>query len=45
MWRYLVQGLDACNGWPYLHFKKGKSLKPIDDLRSIIRDQMAKVPA
>jgi modification methylase len=37
-----VQGLDACNGWTFWHFDDGKALKPIDDLRSVIRDEMVK---
>jgi modification methylase len=37
-----VQGLDACNGWTYWHFDDGQSLKPIDVLRSLIREDMAK---
>jgi modification methylase len=35
-----VQGLDACNGWTFWHFEDGKVLRPIDDLRSIIRKEM-----
>jgi modification methylase len=37
-----VQGLDACNGWTFWHFEEAGALKPIDDLRSIIRSQMVK---
>eukprot|EP00300_Choanocystis_sp_HF-7_P038539 c55593_g1_i1.p1 GENE.c55593_g1_i1~~c55593_g1_i1.p1 ORF type:complete len:112 (+),score=13.45 c55593_g1_i1:42-338(+) len=37
-----VQGLDACNGWTFWHFEDGDELKPIDDLRTIIRSEMAK---
>lgn len=37
-----VQGLDACNGWTFWHYEDGDALKPIDDLRTIIRDEMAK---
>ncbi|MET0747235.1 MAG: site-specific DNA-methyltransferase, partial [Rhizobium sp.] len=40
-----VQGLDACNGWTFWHFDDGKSLRPIDELRSIIRNDMAKAEA
>ena len=40
-----VQGLDACNGWTFWHYKDGRKLKPIDDLRSVIRDQMEAVSA
>lgn len=36
-----VQGLDACNGWTFWHYKDGKAHKPIDDLRSIVRAEMA----
>jgi len=35
-----VQGLDACNGWTYWHFEDGGALKPIDDLRSVIRSRL-----
>jgi modification methylase len=38
-----VQGLDACNGWTFWHFDDGQSLRPIDDLRSIIRSDLAKM--
>ena len=37
-----VQGLDACNGWTFWHFEDGDALKPIDDLRTIIRSELAK---
>ncbi|MGO8057003.1 site-specific DNA-methyltransferase [Rhizobium johnstonii] len=37
-----VQGLDACNGWTFWHFEDGQSLRPIDDLRSVIRSDLAK---
>jgi modification methylase len=37
-----VQGLDACNGWTFWHFDDGHSLRPIDDLRSVIRSDLAK---
>ena len=37
-----VQELDACNGWTFWHFEDEKGdLKPIDDLRTIIRQGMA----
>jgi modification methylase len=35
-----VQGLDACNGWTFWHFEEGDILRPIDDLRAIIRKEM-----
>ncbi|MCL6706223.1 site-specific DNA-methyltransferase [Pseudomonas sp. R2.Fl] len=38
-----VQGLDACNGWTFWHFDDGQSLRPIDDLRAIIRNGLAKL--
>jgi modification methylase len=38
-----VQGLDACNGWTFWHYDDGQSLRPIDDLRAIIRNDMGKV--
>ncbi len=37
-----VQGLDACNGWTFWHYEEGDALKPIDDLRSVIRSELAK---
>ena len=37
-----VQGLDACNGWTFWHYEDGDALKPIDDLRTIIRNEMVK---
>ena len=36
-----VQGLDACNGWTFWHFEQGSALKPIDELRSVIRRGLA----
>jgi modification methylase len=36
----LVQGLDACNGWTFWHYEDGNDLRPIDDLRSVIRKGM-----
>ena len=36
-----VQGLDACNGWTFWHYEEEGVAKPIDDLRTIIRKQMA----
>jgi len=38
-----VQGLDACNGWTFWHFEEGNTLKPIDELRSVIRNDLAKL--
>ncbi|TDK37408.1 site-specific DNA-methyltransferase [Rhizobium deserti] len=38
-----VQGLDACNGWTFWHYDDGKTLRPIDELRSVIRSGMAKL--
>lgn len=38
-----VRGLDACNGWTFWHFEERGKLKPIDDLRAIIRSEMAKM--
>lgn len=35
-----VQGLDACNGWTYWHFKADGELKPIDLLRVEARSQL-----
>jgi modification methylase len=36
----LVQGLDACNGWTFWHYDDGRSLQPIDVLRSVVRKGM-----
>jgi modification methylase len=38
-----VQGLDACNGWTFWHFDGDKGLRPIDDLRAVIRTDLAKL--
>jgi modification methylase len=38
-----VQGLDACNGWTFWHFEEEGALKPIDDLRAIVRAGMGKL--
>lgn len=38
-----VQGLDACNGWTFWHFEQDGALKPIDDLRAIVRAGMNKL--
>ncbi len=35
-----VQGLDACNGWTFWHFKTDGKLKPIDILRQKVRAEM-----
>ncbi len=37
----LVQGLEACNGWTFWHFERDGTRRPIDDLRQIIRNEMA----
>lgn len=36
-----VQGFDACNGWTFWHFEQDGAMKPIDELRKIIRAGMA----
>ncbi|WP_313197035.1 site-specific DNA-methyltransferase [Rhizobium sp.] len=38
-----VQGFDACNGWTFWHFDDGQSLRPIDELRVVIRNDLAKL--
>ncbi|UJW76388.1 site-specific DNA-methyltransferase [Rhizobium sp. SL42] len=38
-----VQGLDACNGWTFWHYEDGKTLRPIDELRTVIRNGMARL--
>jgi len=35
-----VQGLDACNGWTFWHFKTDGKLKPIDILRQKVRAEI-----
>jgi len=35
-----VQGTEACNGWTFWHFRKGKALIPIDLLRHAVRVEM-----
>jgi modification methylase len=37
----LIEGLDACNGWTFWHFEKKGGLAPIDELRRIVRSEMA----
>ncbi|CAH0339869.1 site-specific DNA-methyltransferase [Rhizobium sp. CECT 9324] len=38
-----VQSLDACNGWTFWHYEEGSTLRPIDELRTVIRNGMAKL--
>ncbi|MGV2127636.1 site-specific DNA-methyltransferase [Agrobacterium vitis] len=38
-----VRGLDACNGWTFWHYEDAGKLKPIDDLRSLVRVSMGKL--
>ena len=33
-----VQSLNSCNGWTFWHYREGKNLKPIDDLRCQYRE-------
>ena len=37
----LVQGLDACNGWTFWHFERRGARAPIDELREIVRSEIA----
>ncbi len=37
----LAQGLEACNGWAYWHVEDKKGRQSIDDLRAIVRGEMA----
>lgn len=37
----LVQGLPACNGWTFWHFEDRGARAPIDDLRRVVRTEMA----
>ena len=38
-----LEGLDACNGWTFWHFDDGQTLRPIDELRAVIRNDLATV--
>ncbi len=38
----LLQGLDACNGWTFWHYEHEGALQPIDELRKVVREEMAK---
>ena len=35
-----VQNLDACNGWTFWHFKQGRKLVQIDELRKTYRKEV-----
>ncbi len=37
----LAQEASACNGWSYWHVETDKGLAPIDDLRAVIRRELA----
>ncbi|MCX5570875.1 site-specific DNA-methyltransferase [Kaistia nematophila] len=37
----LVQGFDACNGWTFWHVHHNGRLTSIDDLRKVVRDELA----
>ncbi len=37
----LAQGLEACNGWAFWHLETKKGLKSIDELRAVVRSEMA----
>ena len=37
----LAQGLDACNGWTFWHVETAKGLTLIDELRALVRAEMA----
>jgi modification methylase len=37
----LAQGLEACNGWTFWHLETKKGLKSIDELRAVVRSEMA----
>jgi modification methylase len=37
----IAQGLEACNGWAYWHVEGKKSRKSIDELRAVVRAEMA----
>lgn len=35
-----VQNAPSCNGWTYWHYQDGGTIKPIDNLRQQLRDQI-----
>ena len=37
----LAQGLPACNGWTFWHYRDGRRLAPIDALRAVLRRELA----
>ena len=37
----LAQGLEACNGWTFWHLQTPKGLTLIDELRAVVRSEMA----
>ncbi|GLK67768.1 site-specific DNA-methyltransferase [Hansschlegelia plantiphila] len=37
----IVQGREACNGWTFWHVAEGRTLKPIDAFRDVIRAEGA----
>ena len=37
-----LQDAPSCNGWTYWHYEDGGKQKPIDELRSLYRDNMPK---
>jgi modification methylase len=37
----LAQGLPACNGWTFWHYRDSKGLRLIDELRTILRKELA----
>jgi modification methylase len=37
----LAQGLEACNGWTFWHLETPKGLTLIDELRAVVRSEMA----
>ncbi len=41
----LVQGLPACNGWTFWHYADRNQLMPIDELRRVVRNEMASAGA
>jgi modification methylase len=37
----LAQGLPACNGWTYWHYREDGKLRLIDELRTVLRKELA----
>ena len=36
-----LQGAPSCNGWTFWHYESGGAIHPLDDLRRMIREELA----